>query len=91
MPITRKHFELGIDTKIEQWMKKIHSFLTEHKDAAFTADELWKTLYGEGPWLTWEYEAFEKALDKLVEVEAAEKRLILDVAYYSLGSMPLPI
>lgn len=40
MPITRRQFELGIDSKIEEWMKKIHSFLSERKDEAFTEKEL---------------------------------------------------
>ena len=40
MPITRRQFELEIDAKIEEWMRKIHSFLAEHKDEAFNEDEL---------------------------------------------------
>ena len=40
MPITRKQFEVGIDPKIEEWMKTIHSFLYEHKNEGFTEEEL---------------------------------------------------
>ncbi len=40
MPITRKQFELEIDIKTEEWMRKIHSLLAEHKDEAFTEEEL---------------------------------------------------
>ena len=40
MPITRKQFQLEIDPKIEEWMGKIHSFLAERKDEAFTEEEL---------------------------------------------------
>ena len=40
MPITRKQFELEIDTKTEEWMDKIKVFLAEHKDGAFTEYEL---------------------------------------------------
>lgn len=40
MPITRKQFELEIDTKTEEWMKKIHGFLAERKDEAFSEAEL---------------------------------------------------
>jgi len=40
MPITRRQFDLGIDNRIEGWMRKIHAFLAEHKDEAFNAAEL---------------------------------------------------
>ena len=40
MPITRRQFELEIDAKTEEWMKKIHGFFTEHKDEAFSKEEL---------------------------------------------------
>ena len=40
MPITRRQFELEIDEKIEEWMWAIHRLLAEHKDEAFTEEEL---------------------------------------------------
>ena len=40
MPITRRQFELEIDTKTEEWMEKIRAFLAEHKDEAFTLEEI---------------------------------------------------
>ena len=40
MPITRKQFEMGIDSKIEEWMAKIRAFFTERKDEAFTEEEI---------------------------------------------------
>jgi len=62
MPITRKQFESEIDPEIEEWMKKIHTFLAEHKDEAFTADELkkqWKVDFDLSTWI----------LAKLIELE----------------------
>ncbi len=49
MPITRKQFEMGIDPKIEEWMKEIHSFLAQDKDTAFKKGELWEAIRGEWP------------------------------------------
>ena len=40
MPLTRKQFELGIDKHIEEWMRHIYSYLSQHKEEAFTEDEL---------------------------------------------------
>ncbi len=40
MPITRKQFLYEIDAKTEEWMIRIHGFLAEHKDEAFTEEEL---------------------------------------------------
>ena len=44
MPITRRQFELEIDAKIEEWMRKIHSFLNTHAEEAFTEAELHEAL-----------------------------------------------
>ena len=91
MPITRKQFELGIDSEIEEWMKKIHSFLSEHKDQAFSEGELRESLGLKLPTPVKEIKAFEAALDKIVGLGVAEERLILDKSYYSQGRKPLPV
>ena len=82
MPITRKQFEWGVDAEIENWMNKILAFLAEHKDEAFTSDELWKLIYKSDIWATTVKEAFDEALNKLVVIHEAEKRIIRDVEYY---------
>ncbi len=87
MPITRKQFEIGVDTKIEEWMKKILAFLAEHKDEAFTHDELRKAILGTS-WKISEREAFDEALNKLVELGGAEKRIIRGTDYYSYREQP---
>ena len=49
MPLTRKQFELGIDKHVEEWMRRIYSYLSQHKEEAFTEDELAKGLGVEEP------------------------------------------
>jgi len=44
MPITRRQFELGIDDSMAEIMLKIHSYLAEHHDQAFTANEIFEGL-----------------------------------------------
>lgn len=92
MPITRKQFELEIDPRIEEWMKKIHVFLTEHKDEAFRESELRNALLGEAPPMSLDVmKAFSQALEKLAELEVVEFRKIRDEWYFSYGSKPLEI
>ncbi len=83
MPITRKQFVIGIDPKIEEWMKKIHSFLSQHKDAAFTREELWGALQVQVKPEEWE--AWDTALDKLTELKAVGKGIIRGTDYYAYG------
>ena len=94
MPITRKQFELEMDSKIEGWVKKVYAFLVEHKTEAFTDGELknqWRVDYDSRSWLVTEDTAFTEALAKLIEFKAAEVRIIRGQYYYSLGHMPLEI
>ena len=74
MPITRKQFEWGVDTEIEDWMNKILAFLAEHENEAFTRDELWKLIYKQTSWQMTVREAFNEALDKLVFIKDVERR-----------------
>ncbi len=83
MPITRKQFEIGIDPKIEEWMEKIRAFLSEHKDEAFNANELLEALHGRN-----EPKDFLAAVEKLVELGAAEKKIIRGTDYYSYREQP---
>lgn len=105
MPITRRQFELEIDIKTEEWMDKIEAFLAEHKDEAFTEEDLrqhyrpillgllseqekrrLQVIGGKGdPFaiLPDEKRAFDLALEKLVEIQAAEKRIFRDTHYYA--------
>ncbi len=92
MPISRKQFELGIvDADVESWARRIHIFLAEHKEEAFTRGEL-REQFGLRP-DGWDMttEPFDVALYKLVELKAAEERTVQGKSYYSYGSNPLPV
>ena len=41
MPITKIHFELGINPEIEAVMQKLAAFLQDHPDEAYSFEELW--------------------------------------------------
>jgi len=74
MPITRKQFERGIDTEVEQWMGSISEFLKEFKDQAFTAEEIAERL-GETKALDY-YHPIHAALDALVRKNVAHQKSI---------------
>ncbi|MBI2304616.1 MAG: hypothetical protein HYU86_07720 [Chloroflexi bacterium] len=103
MPITRKQFELGIDSAIEEWMKRIHRFLADHKDEAFTEEEIKLNILGQPPerdtpeWIKTllKYQekqvGFSEALGKLVELSAAKEKSVGGATYYAVGSRPLEL
>ena len=80
MPITRKQFELGIDEDIEEWMKKIHEFLSEKNDQAFNISEVLEQFEVRE---ASEKHKVELALDKLVEMRSIGERMIKYTTYYS--------
>lgn len=101
MPITRKQFELGIDSPVQDWMNKLYDFLAARKEQAFAEDELADELNGWDPKQK-ELKArvpslvvrplgdFKLALEKLVETRAVGVRRIKETAYYS-HSRPLEL
>lgn len=111
MPITRRQFELEIDTKTEEWMDTIKVFLAEHKSEAFTLEELRRHFspvlverlsdlekkmvqaMGKGnPFNVPSDEkgAFDLALEKLVEQNMVEKRIVRGTPYYAYPTEVLP-
>lgn len=90
MPIERRHFGLGMDEEGEVWMREIYDLLAEHQDLAYSYDELLHLVRlrrsTEGIAVR-DREAdkakFERALDELVWIGAAETRKIDDTAYYA--------
>ena len=90
MPITRKQFELGIDNAAKDWMKRLHSFLADHKAEAFSAQELaeregveWSTFDGEP---VGDARFVHYALDKLSRLDWVERRWVRDEWYYAYSS-----
>lgn len=96
MPITGKQFELGIDSEIEGWMKKIHGFLSSHPELAYTLEELAREVDGlsfypiplSSPTPT---RSFSISLDKLIEIAAVEVRIVKEQRYYRVGPQPLDL
>ena len=93
MPIPRKYFEMGIDEKVEEWMRRINTYLTEYKGKAFTREELHQ-YYGLNrkdvrQFLQMGGSDFEAALEKLLELEVVEARMIRSDNYYSYGKTTL--
>ncbi len=96
MPITKKHFELGITPEIGSWMKKIYDFLAKHNEAAYTERELADALgviqIYSGSEYEKEYEKrklFDKALAKLLEIDCVESREIHSIFYLAKGRYKL--
>jgi hypothetical protein len=78
MPITRKQFELGIDSKVEALMKEIHSFLASHPSEAFNVAEIQGAIAGDHS----SYGEVESALEKLAELWVIDEGLVDSTAYY---------
>lgn len=82
MPISRKQFERGTDLVVEEMVSRIHHFLNEHQDEAYTDAELVESL-NLNVELKDVNETFQDALKKLCELEMAEKKEIGGISYYA--------
>jgi len=40
MPISRRQFDFGVDKETDDWMTKIHKFLSENNDKAYNENEI---------------------------------------------------
>jgi hypothetical protein len=90
MPINRCHFDLGIDSEGESWMREIYNYLAGHQDSAYSYQELlsvirlrFRTKGIEGFDNEADKANFERALDALVWIGAVDTRKIDDTAYYA--------
>ncbi len=82
MPITKREFKLGIDSEIRQFMERIYDFLESHPELAFAETELHKEFGIKGAFIPGSTK-FEKAIEVLVELEAAQQREISGKIYYA--------
>jgi hypothetical protein len=88
MPITRKQFELGINSETEVWMRKIYAFLVEHRDRAYTRLELGDSLELElRPPAAGSDEGrlFDAGLNKLVGLDCVQAREVGGTLYFGEG------
>jgi len=97
MPITRKQFDLGIDSEIERWMREVHEYLGQNRDMAYSASDLDAALETAFPRADFEGEIdvledifpaqprrrLQIALEKLVALGAIEARVVDSQAYYA--------
>ncbi len=84
MPLTRRHFELGINVPTEQLMLQVYAFLKADRAQAYSEDELSKqcNVSAADPSLV---TRFSRALEVLVEIGALDKALVHDQDYYAFG------
>ena len=84
MPITKRQFELGIDSDAEGWMRQVYELLEADNELAYAEAELGDKILGE------QYLAdatkrnlFPKALEVLARLNAVERREVGDTYYYA--------
>ena len=91
MPISRRQFDLGIDKETDDWITKIHQFLSEHKDEAYSEDEIRVKLNLKSSKYRYTFSSenigdskthFKIAIDTLVESGAIGKKEIQGINYY---------
>ena len=80
MSLTRRQFEIGVESETERWMYRIYAFLSENSHLAFTAAELFQNLASDE---FHDQTRSEWALDALVDVWAVEIGLVAGVKYYA--------
>lgn len=97
MPITRQQFETGINESLLNAMRRVHRFLSENKDKAFTESEIIAvaTEGGDvnvtnhlhaGPIVEatrYHDRAYSPAVSKLVEIGAVEARRVRGTLYFT--------
>ena len=75
MPISRRQFDFGVDKETDDWMTKIHKFLSENSDEAYSENEI-RVIFS----LKTQSEPFEIQTKK---EERSERSDILDAMFNS--------
>ncbi len=81
MPIPRRQLELGIDSEAEDWMRQAYRLLAEHRDLAYSTEELQVTILGVDVGYR-ERNKFAAVFDVLAETGAADKGEVDRTDYY---------
>ena len=82
MPLTKRQFELVIDSEAEDWMRQAYRLLTEHRDLAYSADELEQAILGTAVSIE-KVNKLNRALDVLAETGAVDKGEFEGTDYYA--------
>jgi hypothetical protein len=83
MPITKLQFEMGIDGGIEALMVALYDFLEEHRDTAYSEEELYQRFGVVEPGTYIDSSHLDIALQKIVETGAVEARSVANSTYYA--------
>ena len=96
MPLTKRQFELRVDEEGESWMRQIYDLLAEHRDLAYSAEEIRETLLGPTSSATGTAPGFpsfsdaadaqqrvNRVLDVLVGIGAVDQRDVAGTDYYA--------
>ena len=84
MPIPKRRLELGIDSEDEDWMRQAYRLLAEHRDLAYSTEELQEMILGASVQAA-KSRKFALVLDLLAETGAADKGVIDETDYYIFG------
>ena len=85
MPLSKRQFELGIDEEGEEWMRQAYHLLAEHRDLAYSTEELQETILGAGVSAATKSPKFAQVLDVLAEIGAVDKGKVDRTNYYIVG------
>ncbi len=94
MPLTKRQFELRVDEEGETWMRQIYDLLAEHRDLAYSTEELRETFLGDEPDMfkvepdlaeeyTQKERKLNRVLDVLVGIGAVDQRDVAGTDYYA--------
>jgi hypothetical protein len=83
MPLTKRQFELGIDEEGEDWMRQVYRLLAEHRDLAYSSEELLETIFGNSISAAANSSKFNLSLEILAEIGAVDKREVDRTDYYA--------
>jgi Fe2+ or Zn2+ uptake regulation protein len=84
MPLTKRQFELRIDEEMEDWMRQVYHLLNNHRDLAYSSEELCQAVLGKSRDLS-ASEKLHRSLDALARIGAVERREVHETAYYAFS------
>ena len=98
MPITRRQFELGIDSDVEALMGRIAAFLEGRWEEAFTPAEIWAECCGPEPLkgsavypVGADEVRFFYTLQRLVDLGVVGERELGHDQYFAAAHVPLGV
>jgi hypothetical protein len=80
MPLTQLQFDLGISAETERWMRRLLSFLRDHRDSAYNQQELFDAVADARA--HHEY-SLCRALEELTYLGGADQRTVRGETYYA--------